>query len=47
MRLGSNENNVIIDNGDINGGARGLNGKLSGGLASSLICLEVVINNGD
>jgi len=26
MRLGNNENNVIVDNGDINGGARGLNG---------------------
>jgi len=26
MRLGNNKNNVIVDNGDINGGARGLNG---------------------
>jgi len=26
MRLGNNENNVIVDNGDISGGARGLNG---------------------
>jgi len=26
MRLGNNENNVIVDNGDISSGARGLNG---------------------
>jgi hypothetical protein len=26
MRLGNNENNMIVDNGDISGGARGLNG---------------------